>query len=101
VDQPNDAPAEPRATRRGHARRAKPHDAELISNSQLREVLAGQPPDVKAEIVRINTDARPGALQVALLVPLLAALLGLVTPFRMVRSPEPGPSSSAESMVLG
>jgi len=55
---------------------------------------------VKAEIVRINTDARPGALQVALLFPLLAALLGL-TPFRMVRSPEPGPSSSAESMVLG
>jgi hypothetical protein len=32
-------------------------DAELLSNTQLEEVLVGQPPDVQAEIIRINTDA--------------------------------------------
>src|SRR3954467_11614609 len=53
------------------------HDAEVLSNTQLAEQLSGQRPDVKEEIVRINTDARPRALQVALLVPILAGLLGL------------------------
>jgi hypothetical protein len=36
---------------------------------------------VKAEIIHINTKARPRALQIALLIPLLAALLGLFVPF--------------------
>ena len=45
-------------------------DAELMSNTQLAELLAGQPPAVQAEIIRINTDARPRALQIALLVPI-------------------------------
>ena len=76
-------------------------DAELMSNSQLEEVLVGQPPDVQAEIIRINTDARPFALQIALLIPLIAGLLGTVTSFRMLRLPDPSPSSSAEGMVLG
>ena len=49
-----------------------------MSNTQLEELLAGQPPAVQAEIVRINTEARPRALQIALLVPLLAGLVGLV-----------------------
>ena len=74
-------------------------DAEVMSNTQLEELLAGQPPDVQAEIIRINTDARPIALQVALLVPLLAALLGLFNAFRMVRLPDPEPS--AAEAVLG
>ena len=47
-------------------------DAEVMSNTQLEEQLVGQPPDVQAEIIRINTEARPVALQVALLIPLLA-----------------------------
>lgn len=47
-------------------------DAELMSNTQLEELLVGQPADVQAEIIRINTEARPFALQVALLVPLIA-----------------------------
>ena len=72
-----------------------------MSNTQLAELLVGQPPDVKAEIIRINTEARPFALQVALLVPLIAALLGLVTSLRMMRLPEPKPSSSAEGSALG
>ena len=38
-------------------------DAEVMSNTQLDELLAGQPPDVQDEIIRINTDARPIALQ--------------------------------------
>ena len=41
-------------------------DAELMTNTQLEESLVGQPEDVQAEIIRINTDARPRALQVAL-----------------------------------
>ena len=76
-------------------------DAQVMSNTQLEEQLDGQPQDVQDEIVRINTEARPFALQVALLVPLVAALLGLVTSLRMMRLPDPTPSSSAEGMVLG
>ena len=53
---------------------------------------------MQAEILRINTDARPIALQIALLVPLLAALLGLINGFRMTRLPDPEPSSAVEGM---
>jgi EmrB/QacA subfamily drug resistance transporter len=77
------------------------HDAEVMSNTKLTGLLEGQPKDVQAEIIRINTDARPIALQVALLVPLLAALLGLFDSFRMVRQPDPEPSASGESSLLG
>jgi hypothetical protein len=71
-----------------------------MSNTQLEEVIVGQPPAVEAEIVRINTEARPFALQVALMIPLLAALIGLVNSFRMVKLPDPE-SSGAGEMVLG
>ena len=67
-------------------------DAEVMSNTQLDELLDGQPEDVQDEILRINTDARPLALQVALAVPILAALLGLANSFRMVRLPDPEPA---------
>jgi hypothetical protein len=77
------------------------HDAQVMSNTDLALLLEGQPADVQAEIIRINTDARPLALQVALLVPLLASLIGLITGFRMVRTPEPEPSGSTEGLVLG
>jgi MFS family permease len=76
-------------------------DAEVISNTALEELLVGQPQAVQDEIIRINTEARPLALQVALLVPLLAALLGLVTSFRMIRLPDPKPSGAAEGIALG
>ena len=76
-------------------------DAEVLSNTQLEELLAGQPEPIQDEIVAINTDARPLALQVALLIPLLAALLGLFNAFRMLRVPEPVPSGSGEAMVVG
>ncbi|RKQ87024.1 EmrB/QacA subfamily drug resistance transporter [Solirubrobacter pauli] len=71
-------------------------DAQVMSNSALQEQLAAQPPAIQDEIVAINTDARPLALQVALLVPLIAALLGLANSFRMVRRPDPKPSAGAE-----
>jgi EmrB/QacA subfamily drug resistance transporter len=76
------------------------HDAEVMSNTQLEQQLAGQPPEVRAEIIRINTDTRPLALQVALLIPLLAGLFGLLNSFRMLRIPDPKPSSAAEGMAL-
>ena len=75
-------------------------NAEVITNTHLDELLDGQPADVQAEIIHINTIARPRALQVALLVPLLAALLGLLNGFRMTRLPDPEPSGAAE-IVLG
>jgi EmrB/QacA subfamily drug resistance transporter len=77
------------------------NDAEILSNTQLEEQLVGQPPDVRAEIIRINTDARERALQVALLVPLISALLGLGISFRMMRLPDPVASSAAEGIALG
>jgi MFS family permease len=76
-------------------------NAEVMTNTHLETLLAGQPADVKAEIIHINTKARPRALQIALLIPLLAALLGLVNGFRMTRLPDLKPSSSAEGMMLG
>jgi EmrB/QacA subfamily drug resistance transporter len=76
-------------------------DAELLSNTQLEQQLKGQPEQIQDEIIRINTDARPLALQVALLVPILASLVGLVNSFRMVRLPDIKPSASTEGMAWG
>jgi EmrB/QacA subfamily drug resistance transporter len=75
-------------------------DAEIMSNTALDQQLEGQPEDIQDEIIRINTDARPLALQVALGIPILAALLGLGNSFRMMRQPDPEPSEAGE-MVLG
>jgi EmrB/QacA subfamily drug resistance transporter len=77
------------------------HDAEIMSNTQLTELLAGEPKDVQAEIIRINTDARHRALQVALLIPILAGLLGLFDALRMRRVGDPAPSASLEGVALG
>jgi MFS family permease len=76
-------------------------DAQVMSNTQLDQQLEGQPQETQDEIIRINTDARPRALQVALLVPLLAGLVGLFNSFRMMRIPDPTPSGSVEGMALG
>ena len=75
------------------------HDAQVMSNTDLAVLLAGQTPAVQAEIIRINTEARPFALQVALLIPILASVLGLVTSLRMMRQPDPV-SSGVEGLVL-
>ena len=76
-------------------------DAQVMSDAQLEGLLAGQPEAVQAEILSINTDARDLALQVALLVTLLASLVGIVNAFRMMRLPEPMPTGAAEGAALG
>ena len=76
-------------------------DAEVMTNTHLEELLAGQPDEIQDEIIRINTDARPLALQVALIIPILASLLGLFFSFRMMRLPDPVPAHSDEGGILG
>jgi hypothetical protein len=76
-------------------------DAQVMSNTQLQEVIAGQPEATQEEIVRINTAARPRALQVALLVPLIAGVVGLLLSFRSVRLPDIAPSASLEGVLGG
>ena len=77
------------------------HDAEVMSNAQLAPLLTEEPQDVQAEILRINKEARDRSLQLALLVPLLASLLGVLNALRMRRLPDPTPSSSTEGLALG
>ena len=76
-------------------------DAEVMSNTALAEQISGQPPEVEAEVLAINESARNRSLQVALLVPLLACLLGLVNSFRMLRLPDVKSSTSLEGLDLG
>ena len=67
-------------------------DAQVMSNTQLQQqVLADEPQDVQDEILSINTDARNLSLQVALCIPLLAALIGLGNSVRMTRLPDVEP----------
>jgi EmrB/QacA subfamily drug resistance transporter len=76
-------------------------DAEVMSTSALDAQISGQPVEVEAEILAINDTARNRSLQVALLVPLLAALLGLANSLRMLRLPDVKPSASLEGLDLG
>lgn len=66
-------------------------DAQVMSDAQLTALLDEQTPAVRDEILRINGEARPLALQAGLVVPLLAALAGFLTSFRMMRLPDPAP----------
>jgi Major Facilitator Superfamily len=77
------------------------HNAEVMSNTQLEQLVASEPKDVQTEILRINNEARDRSLQIALLVPVLASLLGLLNGVRMRRLPDPTPSESLEGAVLG
>jgi MFS family permease len=74
-------------------------DAQVMSDAQLTELLADQRKETREEILSINTDARHLALQVALLVSLIAGVIGLFNGFRMMRLPDPAPSG-AEAAVL-
>jgi hypothetical protein len=74
-------------------------DAEVMTNTALDALIVNQPPEVEAEIIRINTEARPFALQVALFIPIFASLLGLLVSIRMMRQPDPV-SSGVEGLVL-
>jgi EmrB/QacA subfamily drug resistance transporter len=68
--------------------------AEVMSNTALAEQIVGRPPDVEAEILAINDQSRNRSLQVALLIPVLAALLGLGNSFRMLKLPDVKPSAA-------
>ena len=74
-------------------------DAELMSNTGLEELLADEPPEVSAEMIRINTEARHLALQVALLIPILAGIAGILNGFRMRRLPDPVAAGSGETLL--
>jgi Na+/melibiose symporter-like transporter len=76
-------------------------DAQLMSNTQLEELIVNQPADIEAEIIRINTEARPLALQIALLVPLLAGLIGVAVSFGMIRLPDIKPTADLEAAAFG
>jgi hypothetical protein len=77
------------------------HDAQVMTNTDLEVLLADAPPETSAEIIRINTEARPISLQVALLIPLIASLIGFGISVFMKRQPDPVSSSSAEAFALG
>ena len=77
------------------------HDAEVVSTTQLQKQLADQPQKTQDEIIRINTQATHRALQVALLIPIIAGLLGLLISFLMMRQPDPQQSGPGEQVVLG
>ncbi len=76
-------------------------DAEIMSNTQLDQQITGQPPAVEAEVLAINNDARNLSLQISLLVPLLAGLLGLANSFRMIRLPDLEPTAPLEGTDFG
>jgi hypothetical protein len=76
-------------------------NAQLVSTTQLEEQLATQPDEIVDEIVSINSDAGNLALQVAMLVPITACLLGFVNSFRMMRLPDFTPSEAAEGVLGG
>jgi hypothetical protein len=84
-----------------HVAKVLEHDAQVVSSTQLEKQLAGKPQATKDEIIKINTQASHIALQVALLIPILAGLGGLLISFRMMRLPDPKQSGSAEGTVLG
>ncbi len=76
-------------------------NAEIVRDTQLQVVVAAEPPAVQAEILAINDRARALSLQIAMLVPVLACLLGLVNAFRMVRLPDVEPAASLEGLDFG
>jgi EmrB/QacA subfamily drug resistance transporter len=93
TDKANDSAVLPSAEKQ-HVAAVLEDDAEVMSNTRLEQLLADQPPEIREEILRINTDTRPMALQIALVIPILAGLIGLLNSFRMVRLP--GPASPTE-----
>jgi hypothetical protein len=76
-------------------------DAEIMSTTQLDALITEQPPEVEAAILSINEDARNRSLQVALVIPLLAGVIGIANSLRMVRLPDITPSAPLDGMDFG
>ncbi len=72
-----------------------------MSNTALAEQIVGQPPEVEAAVLEINDEARNRSLQVALLIPLLASLLGVGSSFRMLRLPDVEPAADLDGLDFG
>ena len=83
-----------------HISKTLENNAEVVSNTELAKLVAEEPPAVSEEILKINTHATNLALQVALLIPILAGLLGLFSSFRMMRLPDIEPSAAVEAAAL-
>ena len=77
------------------------HDAQVVSNTQLEAELANETPAVRAEVLSINKRATDLALQVALLIPIIAGLIGIFGGFRMVRLPDIEPVASTDAAGFG
>jgi MFS family permease len=77
------------------------HSAEVVSNTELKDSISSQPKDVQNEVLDINKTATHRALQVALIVPILAAAAGTLSAFRMERLPAIKPSTNTEAALLG
>ncbi len=75
-------------------------DAQVMRNTDLALLLVDQPPEVREEILDINTRARHVALQVALAAPLLAGVLGLLNAVRMVRQGDTDPVATSQPGLL-
>ena len=76
-------------------------DAEVMSNTQLQKQIASEPQDVQNAILAINTEARNHSLQVALLVPAIAGLIGFANAFRMRRLPDIKPAAPLDGADFG
>ncbi|HWI30858.1 MAG TPA: MFS transporter [Microbacterium sp.] len=76
-------------------------DAQLMSTTQLEELISGEPEEIQEEVIAINERSRPIALQVALLIPILAGVAGILNALRMRRLPDPAPSAAGESVLGG
>jgi hypothetical protein len=74
------------------------HDAEVMSNTQLQRQTADEPNSVQQAVLAINSRARNRSLQIALLIPVLASLLGFANAFRMLRLPDITPSAVVEAV---
>lgn len=84
-----------------HIAQVLDENAQIMTNTQLNELVASEPKNVQEEIIKINTEARNRSLQAGLLIPLFAVLLGLVNSFRMTKLPDPKPAGDKAEMALG
>jgi MFS family permease len=66
-------------------------DVSILSDAQIQTALAGQPPEIVNEVLRINELARDRALGLAELVLGLVAVLGLLVSLRLPKEPSPAP----------
>lgn len=76
-------------------------DAQIFSDTQLQSQISSQPEAIQTEVLRINSEARDVSLQIALLVPVIAGMIGIINSFRMMKLPDIKPSANIEGATLG